>query len=139
MEQMVFESVSYVGVCPDCGAQMACRGTQALVGGRLRWDVEATCSACGGAAAVCGGTVPWERRDQMLSEHGPARLRVSGSSATVVAVMRVLRAELGIDLPTAKAVARRVVTGEYDGTLPEMEHLARKLRKAGITAAATRE
>ncbi|MFE4698930.1 hypothetical protein ACFRIC_17865 [Streptomyces sp. NPDC056738] len=52
--------------------------------------------------------------------------------------MRVLRSEVGVDLTSAKDVARRVVNGDYSGTLPEMEHLARKLRESGIPAAATR-
>ncbi|MET9556078.1 hypothetical protein [Streptomyces sp. NPDC006645] len=52
--------------------------------------------------------------------------------------MRVLRAELGIDLKNAKAVLRRVLDGDYSGTLPEMEHLARTLREVGIAATATR-
>ncbi|MDX2552088.1 MULTISPECIES: hypothetical protein [Streptomyces] len=52
--------------------------------------------------------------------------------------MRVLRAELGIDLVDAKAVLRRVLSGGYSGTLPELELLAQKLRAAGIAAAATR-
>ncbi|MFC5915360.1 hypothetical protein [Streptomyces pulveraceus] len=52
--------------------------------------------------------------------------------------MRVLRAELGIDLKNAKAALRRVLDGDYSGTLPEMEHLARVLREAGIVASATR-
>lgn len=74
----------------------------------------------------------------MLSEHGPARLHVSTPPVKNVAIMRVLRAELGIDLMNAKAVLRRVVDGNYSGTLPEMEHLDRALRAAGIAAAATR-
>ncbi|MGW3917779.1 hypothetical protein ACWEBX_41000 [Streptomyces sp. NPDC005070] len=88
--------------------------------------------------AVCGGDVPAERRDQMLSEHGPARLLVSSPPAKGVAIMRVLRAELGVDLASAKDVARCVMKGDYSGTLPEMERLARKLRESGITAEATR-
>lgn len=52
--------------------------------------------------------------------------------------MRVLRAELGIDLKCAKAVLNRVLDGDYSGTLPEMEHLARALRESGIAAAVTR-
>lgn len=138
MERAVFESVRYSSVCQDCGAELECRGTQALVDGRLRWDVESACSACGCALAVCGGDVPAERRDQMLFEHGPARLQVSSPPVRGVAMMRVLRAELGIDLAGAKAVARRVVNGDYSGTLPEMECLARKLRESGITAVAMR-
>ena len=74
----------------------------------------------------------------MLAEHGPAKLDVSGPSAKSVTIMRVLRAELGIDLMSAKAMARRVLSGDYSGTLPEMEHLARKLREYGIVAEATR-
>ncbi|GGR62383.1 hypothetical protein GCM10010251_93950 [Streptomyces aurantiogriseus] len=138
MEQAVFESVRYSAACQDCGAELECWGVQALVDGRLRWDVESTCSACGFAVAVCGGAVPAEQRDQMLSEHGPARLQVSGPSAEWVAIMRVLRAELGIDLTSAKTVVRRVLSGDYSGTLPEMEHLARKLRESGVAAVATR-
>lgn len=138
MEQSVFESVRYSAMCQDCGAELECCGVQALVDGRLRWDVESTCSACGFAVAVCDGDLPSERRDQLLSEHGPARLQVINQSAKSVVMMRVLRAALGIDLLTAKAVLRRVVSGDYSGTLPEMELLARKLRACGVAALATR-
>jgi tRNA G26 N,N-dimethylase Trm1 len=138
MEQAVFESVRYSAMCQDCGAELECCGVQALVYGRLRWDVESTCQACGFAVAVCGGDLPSERQDQMLSEHGPARLQVVSPSAKSVVMMRVLRAELGIDLVNAKAVSRRVLSGDYSGTLPEMELLARQLRASGIAAIATR-
>ncbi|MFJ8743293.1 hypothetical protein ACIRL2_28425 [Embleya sp. NPDC127516] len=138
MDQAVFESVRYSAVCQDCDAELGCWGVQALVNGRLRWDVESTCSTCGFAVAVCGGTVPTERRDQMLAEHGPAWLQVSTPPATSVAIMRVLRAELGVDLMNARAVLRQVLDGDYSGTLPEMEYLARALRKSGVPAAATR-
>ncbi|WP_282791132.1 hypothetical protein [Streptomyces sp. CC224B] len=138
MEQQVFESVRYSAVCQDCGAELKCWGAQALVDGRLRWDVESSCSACGFSLAVCGGDMPAEQRDQMLSEHGPARLQVSSPQARSVSIMRVLRAELGIDLMNAKAVLRRVLDGDHSGTLPEMERLAHALRESGIAAAATR-
>ena len=68
MDQAVFQSVSYSVACQDCDAELECWGVQALVNGRLRWDVESTCSTCGFAVAVCGGAVPAERRDQMLDE-----------------------------------------------------------------------
>ncbi|WP_223839386.1 hypothetical protein [Nocardiopsis deserti] len=55
-----------------------------------------------------------------------------------VAIMRVLRAELGIDLTDARAVLDRILAGDYSGTLPEVEFLARRLRTAGIAAAAAR-
>ncbi|WEH16840.1 hypothetical protein [Streptomyces sp. VNUA24] len=136
--QVVFESVRYSAMCHDCGAELECCGVQALVDGRLRWDIESTCSACGFAVAVCDGDLPSEQRQQLLAEHGPATLQVLDESANSVVIMRVLRAELGIDLIDAKAVLRRVLSGGYSGTLPELELLAQKLQAAGIAAAATR-
>ncbi|MEU6764032.1 hypothetical protein ABZ916_16090 [Streptomyces sp. NPDC046853] len=138
MEPIVCESVRYVAECQDCGAELECWGTQALVQGRLEWDVVSSCAACGSAFAVCFGDIPSERRAQLLSEHGAATLRVIGPSARRVVIMRVLRAELGTDLAGAKSVLGSVLEGGYSGTLPEMELLARKLRAAGITAEATR-
>ncbi|MEU4087753.1 hypothetical protein [Streptomyces aureus] len=82
--------------------------------------------------------MPTERREQMLAEHGPARLEVSSPPTQSVAIMRVLRSELGVDLAGAKVLVRRVLNGDYSGTLPEMERLARKLRASGISAVATR-
>ncbi|WAU82432.1 hypothetical protein O1Q96_23380 [Streptomyces sp. Qhu-G9] len=52
--------------------------------------------------------------------------------------MRVLRAELGIGLDGARAVLEQILAGQYAGTMPEMELLARKLRASGIEAAASR-
>ncbi len=138
MEQAVFESVRYSAVCHNCGAELECWGTQALTYNGLEWDVESACSACGSAVAACGGDIPTERREQMLSEHGPARLEVSSPPTQSVAIMRVLRTELGVDLAGAKVLVRRVLNGGYSGTLPEMERLARKLRASGISAVATR-
>lgn len=103
----------------------------------LRWDVESTCPACGFALAVCGGDLPEELRGRLLSEYGRARLRVAPLTRNA-AIMRVLRAELGIGLDGVRAVLEQVLTGQYSGTLPEMELLARKLRASGIEAAASR-
>lgn len=137
MDQMVFESIRYSATCQGCGAESDWWGVQALVGGSLRWDTECACSACGFALASCGDDLPSELRAKLLSDHGPARLRVD-PSARNAAVMRVLRAELGLDLAEVRSVLREVVTGGYSGTLPEIEFLARRLRASGIEARATR-
>ncbi|WP_435604747.1 hypothetical protein [Streptomyces sp. bgisy130] len=50
--------------------------------------------------------------------------------------MRVLRAQLGTDLANIAALTHRVLAGTYTGTLPDVEHLARTLRMAGIAAVA---
>ncbi|MEU9111032.1 hypothetical protein AB0D04_04325 [Streptomyces sp. NPDC048483] len=138
MEEPVVESVRYTAVCTGCGAQLECWGTQGLVAGSLRWDVESTCVACGQTTAVCGAGIPHRLRDRLLAEHGPATLQLTDPSVKRVVLMRVLRAELGIGLTDVKAVLHRVLAGACSGTLPEVEHLARTLRRAGVGAVAAR-
>ncbi|MFC9293962.1 hypothetical protein ACFTWH_03430 [Streptomyces sp. NPDC057011] len=137
MEQLVFESIGYSAGCQDCGAELECRGVQALVNRSLRWDTESSCQACGFALAACGGDLPAELRERMLAERGPARLQVD-PSAPNAAIMRVLRAALGIGLADVKPVLSAVVAGAHSGTMPEMEFLARELRAYGIDAVAAR-
>ncbi|MEU9523296.1 hypothetical protein [Streptomyces sp. NPDC048224] len=136
-KSILVESIRYSAVCQGCGAEAEWCGVQALVREALRWDVEMTCPACGFALAVCGGDLPEELRGRLLSGHGRARLRVA-PPAKNAAIMRVLRAELGIGLDGVRADVDQVLTGQYSGTLPEMELLARKLRASGIEAAASR-
>ncbi|MBZ4323586.1 hypothetical protein [Streptomyces huiliensis] len=134
--RIVSATVTYRAPCRDCGAEAECHGVQALVDGRLRWDVETACAACGAALAVCGAALPPERREQLLAEHGPATLRVLTPPPTGVPVMRVLRAALGVGPASARTLSRRVLAGGCSGTLPEMELLAGKLRASGIDAVA---
>ncbi|MBY8878841.1 hypothetical protein [Actinacidiphila acidipaludis] len=135
-DPIVVQVVRYTERCPDCGADTRCSGVQALADGRLRWDVEAACAACGFAVAACGpGQPPPERREQSLTGHGPTLLRVDGTGpAPRVAVMRVLREEMALDLEGARTAARSVPDRTYAGTRPEVERLARRLRARGIAA-----
>jgi hypothetical protein len=133
----VLASLSSSTRCPDCGAAADWWGVQALVGGSLRWDVGAACSVCGFSVLECGGLLPDDVRDRLLAEHGWARLRVNASASRVM-IMRTLRAELGIGLVDAKAALGLILAGDYSGTLPEMELLARRLRASGVDAVASR-
>lgn len=134
---MVIDSVRYSAGCQDCGAELECWGVQALVNGSLRWDTESVCPACGSALFACDGDLPAELRDRLLAECGSAHLRVA-PSARNAAIMRVLRAELGVGLADVKSLLSEVVAGAHSGTMPEMEFLARKLRASGIDAVAAR-
>ncbi|MFE0190964.1 hypothetical protein [Streptomyces sp. NPDC058989] len=62
--------------------------------------------------------------------------QLTDASVRRVVLMRVLRAQLGTDLTDITVLTRRVLAGTYTGTLPEVEHLARTLRRAGIAAVA---
>lgn len=134
--ELVFASLTYSAACRDCGAQSECHGVQALVGDTLRWDVESVCPACGSAVAECGGELPSDLRERILAEHGTAWLRVTATAGQRVAVLRVLRAELALDLTAARAALNRVLAGDHAGTLPEVELLARRLRGVGVAAEA---
>ncbi|MBX9422188.1 hypothetical protein [Streptomyces lateritius] len=136
-ESILVESIRYSAVCQGCGAEAEWCGVQALVGEELRWDVETTCPTCGSFLADCGGELPDDMRGRLLSEHGRATLHVALPTSST-AIMRVLRAEFGIGLDGVRAVLEQVLTGQYSGTLPEMELLARKLRASGVEAAASR-
>ncbi|MFG3257000.1 hypothetical protein [Streptomyces sp. NPDC048172] len=76
-------------------------------------------------------------RERLLIEHGPVTLRI-GLPVNNTVLLRVLRTELGLSLVEIKSARERVLAGGYSGTLPEIEHLARRLRAAGIDATASR-
>ncbi|MEU6041106.1 hypothetical protein ABZ801_37520 [Actinomadura sp. NPDC047616] len=135
---MVVASVEYPSPCKACGALMQCSATQVLLGDGLHWDVQSNCSACGTVAACGRGDIPADLRGRLLEAHGPARLEIVDPAPSPVSVMKVLRTELGVDLPQMKEILRRVLAGSFTGTLPEMELLATRLREVGIQAAARR-
>ncbi|GAO12833.1 hypothetical protein ACWCYK_33070 [Streptomyces lydicamycinicus] len=138
MEEAVVESVRYIAPCVDCGARLECWGVHGVIGGSLRWDVESVCLACGQAKADCGRALSAWLRDRLLADHGLAVLHVTHPSVERVTLMKVLCAQLGIGLTEAQAVLGQVLAGVYSGMLPEVEYLARKLRRAGVDAVAAR-
>ncbi|MGW2742132.1 hypothetical protein [Streptomyces sp. NPDC001450] len=136
---MIVESLEGPVPCPSYRATAQWHGVQVLLDDdSLRWDTETTCPACGSAMAVCGRDLPAEMRERMLTEHGRTLLRLE-ASAQRQAVMHVLRKRLGVGPAEIRALVEQVVAGEYGGTLPETELLARKLRAAGVDAVAVRE
>jgi hypothetical protein len=136
---VVGESVRYRSECEDCGALAECDGGEGLVDGQMHWDITRRCAVCGMYVMVCGRSdVPGDLRERLLAEHGPARLQLRDSSTSAVVLMRVMRAELGLDLIQAKAMVQRVCAGTHTGTLTEMEFLAHRLRQAGVQATTQR-
>ncbi|MFE4654448.1 hypothetical protein [Streptomyces sp. NPDC056707] len=136
---VVGESVRYPSECEDCGALAECDGGEGLVDGQVHWDITRRCAVCGMYVIACGRSdVPGDLRERLLAEHGPARLQLWDPSASAVALMKVLRAELGLDLIQAKAMVQRVRAGAQTGTLTEMEFLAHRLRQAGVQATTER-
>ncbi|WP_418955682.1 hypothetical protein [Streptomyces tritici] len=127
------QSVEYAAACPACGAAARWVAAHLLWSGRPRWDTEYSCAACGSAAAICGVTPDDALRERLLAANGSTTLRVP-ASAHRASVMRVLRAVLGLGLAEVREALERALAGRLTGTRPEMEQLARALRRAGVAA-----
>ncbi|CAM5440094.1 hypothetical protein SSPIM334S_01040 [Streptomyces spiroverticillatus] len=139
MGGMVVAGARYAEVCPGCGAQGEWSGAQVLLegDGRLRWDAEFACAACGEAMSSCGGEVPPGVRELLLAADGAATVSLPPDTRSPAA-MRVLRASLGLDLASVRPVLEAIRHKTYVCTLPEAELLARQLREAGVAAVAER-
>ncbi|MFF4641865.1 hypothetical protein [Streptomyces sp. NPDC001389] len=119
------EEIVYAAPCPSCPATAEVTAGLAWTGGRLEWGSEHHCEACGAELLDCGrDEPPAALRGRLLAAHGPTRLEFPRAGA---AVMKVLRAELGLSL----ADVRRVVREGYEATGPEAARLAEALRRAG--------
>lgn len=117
---------------------MQSSGGQTLVAGRLNWSIESICLFCG-PTAVCGREdIPTDLRERIFSAHGPARLQISVQTSHSVAVMKVIRVELGLDLSETRDMLQVIRSGRHTGTMPEIEKFARSLRAAGLEARAIR-
>ncbi|WP_329338959.1 hypothetical protein OG866_28250 [Streptomyces sp. NBC_00663] len=127
----MFLSLTRPTPCPDCRTPADWVGVQVLVGDALRWDVEVACGSCGFAVAECGGELSDGVRESLLAEHGAAVLHFT-TPPRRLAVLRVLRESAGVGIAEAKEALERVLAGEYSGTPPEMELLARRLRAVGV-------
>ncbi|MFQ6326672.1 hypothetical protein ACLMAL_11090 [Nocardia sp. CWNU-33] len=109
--------------------------TEALVGDDHRWDLEAQCSTCGSTWWECGiDPAPPRMRDALLAANGVTVLRVEKSSVAPALVMKALRVARSLSLAEARSMADELLGAGIEGTLVEMEVIARLLRASGATA-----
>ena len=86
--------------------------------GRLRWELDRECAACGTASCDRGrGPAPAAVRGEILAQHGTHRLRPTASGG---AVLKAFRSVLGLSI----AEARDAVRDGYEGTYVEVCLLA---------------
>ncbi|MEU9030931.1 hypothetical protein AB0D46_26150 [Streptomyces sp. NPDC048383] len=126
--------------CDACGGVLTRDMGQFIDRGLLCWGTEGACQPCSIAwcAEDSGGETPEEIRQALLSEHGPARLRLIGPEIGPVAVLRALREMHGLTLTQAKALADELKTTGLMGTLVEMELIAARLRQRSVMAVVER-
>ncbi|MFF7636665.1 hypothetical protein ACFZB9_26470 [Kitasatospora sp. NPDC008050] len=137
-QDIVGDYIRFAGACPVCGGEAACWGGQVLVRERLEWSIEADCPACGPSASCGSGGIPDDLRERLIGECGPGHVDLPRPDARAAVVMKVIRAGSDLDLSQARGALQALRSGQYTGTMPEIELLARRLRAAGVAARAVR-
>jgi ribosomal protein L7/L12 len=134
---VITQGVKIATRCDACGGVLTRDIGQFIDRGCLWWGTEGACQSC--TVAWCeqdsGSETPEEIRQALLSEHGPARLRLIGPETSQVAVLRALREVRGLTIMQAKALADELKSTGLVGTLVEMELMAAQLRQRSVRAA----
>ncbi|WP_158071928.1 hypothetical protein [Kitasatospora sp. CB01950] len=128
--------VTFTVVCDDCGAEARQDVGQKLRDGRLHWDSEFHCPACGASACLGFGvdeTPDWVR-DRLIARHGTARLRLADPAAGRVAVLKTVRGAWDVTLSRACVLAGQLAGEGLAGTLPEVTWLRERLAAGGVQA-----
>ncbi|MFE3991151.1 hypothetical protein ACFXPW_05500 [Streptomyces goshikiensis] len=134
---MITQGVQTTARCEACGGVLIRDTGQFIDRGRLWWGTEGTCLTC--PLAWCdqgfGDATPDEIRQALLTEHGPARIRLTEPEASAVPLLRALREAQGLSLAQARAMTDELKTTGLVGTLVEMELVASRLRhhSVGVT------
>ncbi|MGW4234269.1 hypothetical protein ACWEF9_34240 [Streptomyces sp. NPDC004980] len=131
---MITQGVKVTVPCDGCGEPLVLDVGQFLDHGGLWWGTEGACTAC--ANAWCeqdtGGATPEWIRNALLTEHGPAELRLADNESGPVPVMRVLRELFGLTLKQARESAEALRRTGLVGTAVEMELIADGLRRRSV-------
>ncbi|MFD8726157.1 hypothetical protein ACFV2H_51705 [Streptomyces sp. NPDC059629] len=132
---VITQGVKITTLCEACGGTLIRDTGQFIDRGRLWWGTEGTCQTCpvAGCEQDSGGATPEEIRQALLTEHGPARLRLIEPEASRVTVLRVLREVHELSLAQARVMAEELRTTGLVGTLVEMELMAAQLRHRSVT------
>ncbi|MFF2816732.1 hypothetical protein ACFVT9_14570 [Kitasatospora cineracea] len=127
-----------VAVLCGCGAWGRREVGQVVRGGRLGWDAEFRCGACGdgGCLGSGGEDAPDWVRGPLLERYGPVLVRLVGPGADRGAVLRVVRAAWPVTLPQAAGLLRQLAGDGLAGTPAEAAWLCGRLAERGVAAEA---
>ncbi|MGW4693075.1 hypothetical protein ACWEO1_11900 [Kitasatospora cineracea] len=130
-----------VAVLCGCGAWGRREVGQVVRGGRLGWDAEFRCGACGdgGCLGSGGEDAPDWVRGALLERYGPVLVRLVGAGADRGAVLRVLRAAWPVTLSQAAGLLRQLAGDGLAGTPAEAAWLCGRLAERGVAAEAVPE
>ncbi|WP_052390900.1 hypothetical protein [Streptomyces sp. NRRL B-24484] len=122
--------------CGRCGGAVRREVGRFVRWGRLGRGVDTDGADC--SVVSCEedwGPAPDSVRRELLAEHGTFAVRPVGPAVSGLALLRVLREDGTRSLAEARRPAGELAGSGLTGTEVEMEFLAERLRRHGVTAA----
>jgi len=120
------------GRCGDCGDPCTGWAVQLTRGGRLRWEIEWACDACGISHHGAWGPAPAEVRSEILAQHGPYCVKLTGREYRGGGILKAFRDAFDLSIREAQESSRKLKRCGYEGTFVEVCFLSDLLRKEGI-------
>lgn len=125
------------GPCQECGDPCTGWAVQLTRNGRLRWEIEWACDACGISHHGAWGAAPDEVRGTILAQHGPRCLRLVDGANRPGAILKAFRSAFDLSIREVQASAHKLKQCGYEGTYVETQLLSQLLREGGISSEVT--
>ncbi len=119
-------------VCPDCKEEIVWNIGQLS---ELKWYESTSCPLCGYAVeADAGGFMPEDYRKLIIEEEGLWQVSVDSAGNKSIALAKMLRQILGLDLKEAMGISKKIPTAIFTGTQSEMLWICDFVISAGLCA-----
>lgn len=100
--------------------------------GRLRWEIEWACDACGISHHGAWGAAPAEVRSKILAQHGPYCVRLVDGEHGGGGILKAFRGAFSLSIQESRESALKLKQCGYQGTYVETLLLSQLLQGEGI-------
>ena len=119
--------------CQSCGVLCTGWAVQLTREGRLRWEVEWECDACGTISHEGKwGSAPPEVRNVILAQHGYHCLQLADRESRGGAILKAFRDAFDLTIRQAQESASKLKKTGYEGTYVETLFLSELLQGGGV-------
>lgn len=125
------------GQCQGCGDPCTGWAVQLTKNGRLRWEVEWACDACGISHHGAWGPAPAEVRSEILAQHGPYCVKLTSEGYRSGGILKAFRSAFSLSIRESQESARQLKQSGYQGTYVEVKFLSELLRGEGLSSEVT--
>lgn len=112
---------------------------QLIRDGRLRWELEWACDACGNWHDAGWGPAPDAVRAALLAEHGTYRVVLEDPVTPSGKALKAFRDAFGSSVKQAQEDAKALSHRGYQGTFVEVTLVAELLTESGLSSIIQRD